>query len=153
GRPRRAAHRTGLRPLRPCHHRGPPPRQADGVSDPAPHRPPRPPQGPPRDPAGAPTPGRHRPPTPPPRPPPGPTPPAGQLPRHHQPGQWPTPGGHPTVITRLDRHLTVPIDYAADLLDTLDLLSEVLRYAGDELRHDIVDQYQPGTYDYLIETV
>jgi len=57
------------------------------------------------------------------------------------------------VITRLDRHLTVPIDYAADLLDTLDLLSEVLRHASDELRHDIVDQYQPGTYEYLIETV
>ena len=57
------------------------------------------------------------------------------------------------MITRLDRHLTVPIDYAADLLDTLDLLSEVLRYASDELRHDIVDHYQPGTYEYLIETV
>jgi hypothetical protein len=57
------------------------------------------------------------------------------------------------VITRLDRHLTVPIDYAADLLDTLDLLSEVLRYASDELRHEIVDRYQPGTYEYLLETV
>jgi hypothetical protein len=57
------------------------------------------------------------------------------------------------VITRLDQHLTVPIDYAAELLDTLDLLSEVLRYASDELRHDVVDHYQPGTYEYLIETV
>jgi hypothetical protein len=57
------------------------------------------------------------------------------------------------VITNPDGHLTVPIDYAADLLDTLDLLSEVLRYASDELRHDIVDHYQPGTYEYLIETV
>jgi hypothetical protein len=57
------------------------------------------------------------------------------------------------VITRLDHHLTMTIDYAADLLDTLDLLSEVLRYASDELRHDIVDHYQPSTYDNLIETV
>jgi len=57
------------------------------------------------------------------------------------------------MITRLHRHLTVPIDYAADLLDTLDLLSEVLRYASDELRHDIVDHYPPGTYEDLIETV
>ena len=57
------------------------------------------------------------------------------------------------MITRLDRHLTVPIDHAADLLDTLDLLCEVLRYASDELRHDIVDEYQPGTYEYLIDTV
>jgi hypothetical protein len=57
------------------------------------------------------------------------------------------------VITRLDQNLTMPIDYAADLLDTLDLLSEVLRYASDELRHDIVDHYQPSTYEYLIETV
>ena len=57
------------------------------------------------------------------------------------------------MITNPDGHLRVPIDYAADLLDTLDLLSEVLRYASDELRHDIVDHYQPGTYEYLIETV
>ena len=46
-----------------------------------------------------------------------------------------------------------PIDHAADLIDTLDLISEVLRYASDELRHEIVDHYQPGTYEYLIETV
>jgi hypothetical protein len=57
------------------------------------------------------------------------------------------------VITNLDAHLAVPIDYAADLIDTLDLLSEVLRYASDELREDIVDRYQPGTYQYLIETI
>ncbi|HYS41573.1 MAG TPA: hypothetical protein VEO01_38645 [Pseudonocardiaceae bacterium] len=57
------------------------------------------------------------------------------------------------MITNLDAHLTVPIDYAADLIDTLDLLCEVLRYASDELREDIVDRYQPGTYEYLIETV
>jgi hypothetical protein len=57
------------------------------------------------------------------------------------------------VITNPDRHLTMPINYAADLLDTLDLLSEVLRYANDELREDIVDHHQPGTYEYLIETV
>jgi hypothetical protein len=57
------------------------------------------------------------------------------------------------MITKLDGHLAVPIDYAADLLDTLDLLAEVLRYAGDELRDDIVERYQPGTYEYLIETV
>lgn len=57
------------------------------------------------------------------------------------------------MITNLDAHLAVPIDYAADLIDTLDLLSEVLRYASDELREDIVDRYQPGTYQYLIETI
>jgi hypothetical protein len=57
------------------------------------------------------------------------------------------------VITRLDQQLTMPIDYAADLLDTLDLLSEVLRYASDELRHEIIDHYPPSTNEYLIETV
>jgi hypothetical protein len=57
------------------------------------------------------------------------------------------------MITRLGGHLTVPIDHAADLLDTLDLLSEILRYASDELRHGIVDHYQAGTYEDLIETV
>jgi len=57
------------------------------------------------------------------------------------------------VITTLNAHLAVPIDYAADLIDTLDLLGEVLRYAGDELREDIADRYEPGTYDYLIETI
>ena len=57
------------------------------------------------------------------------------------------------MITNSDGHLAVPVDYAADLIDTFDLLGEVLRYASDELRHDIVDHYQPGTYEYLIETV
>jgi hypothetical protein len=66
------------------------------------------------------------------------------------------------VIANPDGQLTVPIDYAADLLDTLDLLGEVLRYASHELRHDIVEHYlrheivedyQPGTYEHLIETV
>ena len=66
------------------------------------------------------------------------------------------------MTTNLDTHLTVPIDYAADLLDTLDLLGEILRYASDELRHDIVEHYlrhdivedyQPDTYEDLIETV
>jgi hypothetical protein len=57
------------------------------------------------------------------------------------------------MTAKPDGHLTVSIDYAADLLDTLDLLSDVLRYAGDELREDIVDRYQPSTYEYLIETV
>ena len=49
------------------------------------------------------------------------------------------------MTTNLDAHLTVPIDYAADLLDTLDLLSEVLRHASDELRHDIASLAIPGT--------
>ena len=48
------------------------------------------------------------------------------------------------MITTLNAHLAVPIDYAADLIDTLDLLAEVLRYAGDELREDIADRYQPA---------
>jgi hypothetical protein len=57
------------------------------------------------------------------------------------------------VTTNLDAHLTVPIDHAADLLDTLDLLGEVLRYASHELRHDIAEHYPPGTYEDLIDTV
>jgi hypothetical protein len=57
------------------------------------------------------------------------------------------------MITKLDAHLAVPIDYAADLIEALDLISEVLRYASDELREDIIDRYRPGTYEYLIETV
>jgi hypothetical protein len=57
------------------------------------------------------------------------------------------------VIAKPDGHLAMPIDYTADLIDTLDLLCEVLRYASDELREDIIDRYQPGTYEDLIETV
>jgi hypothetical protein len=55
------------------------------------------------------------------------------------------------VITKLDGHLAVPTDYATNLIDILDLLAEVLRYAGDELREDVAARYQPGTYQYLIE--
>lgn len=33
------------------------------------------------------------------------------------------------MITNLDAHLAVPIDDAADLTDTPDLLAEVLRHA------------------------
>lgn len=57
------------------------------------------------------------------------------------------------MTTKLDRRLTAPIDDAADLLDTLDLLGEVLRYASIELRHEIAEDYQVDTYDDLIQAV
>jgi len=53
----------------------------------------------------------------------------------------------------MNRHLSMTIEHAADLLDALDLTCEVLRYASQELRHEIVDHYQPGTYDDLLDTV
>jgi hypothetical protein len=57
------------------------------------------------------------------------------------------------MITKIDGRLTAPIAAAADLLDTLDLLGEVLRYASIELRHEIADHYQADTYDDLIQAV
>jgi hypothetical protein len=57
------------------------------------------------------------------------------------------------MIKSLDGHLAVPTDDATDLLATLDLLADVLRYASDELHADIVDRHQPGTHQYLIDTL
>jgi hypothetical protein len=55
------------------------------------------------------------------------------------------------VITRLDRHLLVPPDDAIELLDLLDLLAEVLRYGGHDLRDDIADRFHPRMHAHLIE--
>jgi hypothetical protein len=57
------------------------------------------------------------------------------------------------VITRLDQHLAVPIDYAADLLDTLDALAETLRHVENDLRHALAEDHPDGTYDNLVATV
>lgn len=57
------------------------------------------------------------------------------------------------MITRLDRHVAMPLSHACDLLDILDLLSEILRHTGDDLRHDLAETYPPVTYDWLTETV
>ena len=57
------------------------------------------------------------------------------------------------MITRLDGHLLVHPEHAAGLLELLDLLSEVLRYGGDDLIADIADRFHPGMHAYLIETL
>jgi hypothetical protein len=57
------------------------------------------------------------------------------------------------VITRLDRHLAVPLDYAADLLDTLDALAEILRHVENDLRHALAEDHPDGTYHDLISTI
>jgi hypothetical protein len=57
------------------------------------------------------------------------------------------------MITRLDGHLLVPPDDAVELTDLLDLLGEVLRYGGDDLRTDIADRFQPRLHAYLIEAL
>jgi hypothetical protein len=57
------------------------------------------------------------------------------------------------VITRLDGHLLVHPDHAAQLRELLDLLDEVLRYGGDDLRADIADRFHPGMHAHLIETI
>ena len=57
------------------------------------------------------------------------------------------------MITRLDGHLLVHPEHAAGLLELLDLLNEVLRYGGDDLRDDIADRFHPSMHAYLIETL
>jgi hypothetical protein len=57
------------------------------------------------------------------------------------------------VITRLDGHLLVRPDHADQLLELLDLLSEVLRHGGDELRADVADRFGPGLHGWLIDAV
>jgi hypothetical protein len=57
------------------------------------------------------------------------------------------------VITRLDRHLLLPPDLADQLLELLDLLGEVLRYGGDDLRADIADRFHPRMHAHLIEAL
>lgn len=59
------------------------------------------------------------------------------------------------MITKLDHHLAIPLDYAADLLDTLDLLTEIVRYADHELRHALADtdDWASDTYDDLTSAI
>jgi hypothetical protein len=57
------------------------------------------------------------------------------------------------VITRLDRHLAVPLDYAADLLDTFDTLAEILRHVEHDLRHALAEDHPDSTYHDLISTI
>ena len=57
------------------------------------------------------------------------------------------------MILRLDGHLLVFPDHATDLLELLDLLAEVLRYGGDDLRDDIADRFHPRMHAHLIEAL
>lgn len=57
------------------------------------------------------------------------------------------------MITKLDGHLLLPPDLASELLDLLDLLGEVLRHGGDELREDIADRFHPRMHTHLIEAL
>jgi hypothetical protein len=57
------------------------------------------------------------------------------------------------VITRLDGHLLVHPEHASGLTELLDLLSDVLRHGGDELRADITDRYGPSLHGYLIDAL
>lgn len=57
------------------------------------------------------------------------------------------------MITRLDGHLLVHPDLAGELTDLLNLLAEVLRYGGDDLRADIADRFHPGMHTHLIEAI
>lgn len=57
------------------------------------------------------------------------------------------------MITRLDGHLLLHPDQAVDLLELLDLLGEVLRYGGHDLRADIADRFNPRMHAHLIEAL
>jgi hypothetical protein len=57
------------------------------------------------------------------------------------------------MITKLDGHLLLPPELTAELTDLLDLLAEVLRYSGDDLRDDIADRFHPGLHAHLIEAL
>jgi hypothetical protein len=57
------------------------------------------------------------------------------------------------VITKLDGLLLLHPDQAVDLLELLDLLGEVLRYGGDDLRADIADRFHPRMHAHLIEAL
>jgi len=41
-------------------------------------------------------------------------------------------------------------DYAVDLLDLVELLANILRYGGYDLREDITDRYTARTVDLLV---
>ena len=57
------------------------------------------------------------------------------------------------MITKLDGLLLLHPDQAVDLLELLDLLGEVLRYGGDDLRADIADRFHPRMHAHLIEAL
>jgi hypothetical protein len=57
------------------------------------------------------------------------------------------------VITRLDGHLLLHPEHADQLLQLLDLLDELLRHGGDDLRADIADRYGPGMHAHLIDAL
>lgn len=57
------------------------------------------------------------------------------------------------MITRLDQHLAVPLDYAADLLDTLDALTEILRHVEHDLRHALAEDHPDDTYHDLVAAI
>jgi hypothetical protein len=57
------------------------------------------------------------------------------------------------LLTRLDGHLIVHPEHAEALLELLDLLGEVLRYGGDDLRADIAERFHPGTHAHLTEAL
>ncbi len=57
------------------------------------------------------------------------------------------------MITRLDGHLLLHPELAAELTDLLYLLGEVLRYGGDDLRDDIADRFHPRMHAHLIEAL
>jgi hypothetical protein len=57
------------------------------------------------------------------------------------------------VITRMDGHLLVPHDHADHLLELLDLLGEVLRHGGDDLRADIADRFGSGLHGWLVDAL
>lgn len=57
------------------------------------------------------------------------------------------------MITRLDGHLLLDPEHAAELRELLDLLGEVLRYGSDDLRDDITQRFHPRMHAYLIEAL
>ncbi|HZN71117.1 MAG TPA: hypothetical protein VFC00_05460 [Micromonosporaceae bacterium] len=57
------------------------------------------------------------------------------------------------MIGRLDGHLLVHPELAAELLELLDLLGEVLRHGGGDLLTDIADRYHPGMHAHLVEVI
>ncbi len=57
------------------------------------------------------------------------------------------------MIIRLDGHLLLHPEWVAELLDLLDLLGEVLRYGGDDLRDDVAQRFHPGMHAHLIEAL
>ena len=57
------------------------------------------------------------------------------------------------MITRLDGHLLLHPELVAELTGLLDLLGEVLRYGGDDLRDDIAERFHPRMHAHLIEAL